>query len=163
WDSTRDVAEALAAVGSPVEDTDDNTLAGLDHPLAGRLRDYRAAKKLAGTYGLKWLEYVAAGGRIYVRWRQLGADSGRLACPQPNRHNLPRDARYRRCFAAPPGRVLVKADYSQIELRIAAKVAGEERMIEAYRRGEDLHALTARQILGKAEVTRADRQLAKAV
>jgi DNA polymerase-1 len=86
-----------------------------------------------------------------------------MACSKPNLQNLPRDARYRRCFAAPPGRVLVKADYSQIELRIAAKVAGEGRMIEAYRRGEDLHALTARQILGKQDVTGADRQLAKAV
>jgi DNA polymerase-1 len=59
--------------------------------------------------------------------------------------------------------VLVKADYSQIELRIAAKVAGEAAMIEAYRRGDDLHALTARLLLGKGDVTTADRQLAKAV
>jgi DNA polymerase-1 len=59
--------------------------------------------------------------------------------------------------------VLVKADYSQIELRIAAKVAGEAAMIEAYRRGDDLHALTARLLLGKGDVTKADRQLAKAV
>ncbi len=163
WDSTQHVQEALAAVGCPVEDTDENTLAALDHPLAGLLRDYRAARKLTGTYGLKWLEHVGADGRIYAGWRQLGAEGGRMACSKPNLQNLPRDARYRKCFTAPPGRVLVKADYSQIELRIAAKVAGEEKMIEAYRRGEDLHALTARSILGKADVTKADRQLAKAV
>lgn len=59
--------------------------------------------------------------------------------------------------------MLVKADYSQIELRIAAKVARDRRMLAAYQAGEDLHTLTARALLGKAEVTKADRQLAKAV
>jgi DNA polymerase-1 len=76
---------------------------------------------------------------------------------------VPRDPRYRRCFVAPPDRVLVKADYSQLQLRIAAKIADERRMLDAYARGEDLHTLTARQLTGKAEVTKADRQLAKAV
>jgi DNA polymerase-1 len=163
WDSPKDVAAALQAVGCAVPGTDDDTLAALDHPLAARLRDYRAAKKRATTYGSQWLKNSYAGGRVYAGWRQLGANSGRMACAAPNLQNLPRDPRYRRCFAAPPGRVLVKADYSQIELRIAAKVANEPAMIEAYRRGDDLHALTARQILGKSDVTKADRQLAKAV
>src|SRR5262249_9721606 len=116
----------------------------------------------ASTYGADWLRHAPAG-RIHAGWRQLGANSGRMACTKPNLQNLPRDQRYRRCFVARPGHVLVKADYSQIELRIAAKLAGEERMIAAYRAGQDLHTLTASQILGKAEVTRADRQLAKAV
>jgi DNA polymerase-1 len=86
-----------------------------------------------------------------------------MTCSKPNLQNLPRDPRYRRCFLAPPGRVLVKADYSQIELRIAARIANEPAMIDAYARGEDLHTLTARMILGKADVSKADRQLAKAV
>lgn len=163
WDSPQHVAEALKAVGCPVENTHDDTLAALDHPLAGLLRKYRGVQRLVGTYGAAWLDFVAQDGRVYAGWRQLGANSGRMACAKPNLQNLPRDARYRRCFVAPPGRVLVKADYSQIELRIAAKVAGEERMIEAYRRGEDLHTLTARSILGKPDVTKADRQLAKSV
>jgi DNA polymerase-1 len=64
---------------------------------------------------------------------------------------------------APDGRVLVKADYSQIELRIAAKVAGDRAMLEAYGRGEDLHVLTARRVLGLSEVTKQHRQLAKAL
>jgi DNA polymerase-1 len=59
--------------------------------------------------------------------------------------------------------VLVKADYSQLQLRIAAQVAGDRAMLDAYARGEDLHTLTARQLTGKAEVSKADRQLAKAV
>jgi DNA polymerase-1 len=163
WDSPQHVAAALAAVGQAVAGTDDDTLAALDHPLAALLRDYRAAKKLATTYGAKWLKGSDRDGRVYAGWRQLGAHSGRMACSAPNLQNLPRDARYRRCFTAPPGRVLVKADYSQIELRIAAKVANETAMIEAYRRGEDLHTLTARLLLGKPDVSKADRQLAKSV
>jgi DNA polymerase-1 len=163
WDSPQHVAEALRAVGHAVEGTDDNTLAVIDHPLAALLRDYRAAQKLASTYGAKWLKGSYRDGRVYVGWRQVGANSGRMACSAPNLQNLPRQACYRRCLAAPPGRVLVKADYSQIELRIAAKAAGEQNMIDAYRRGDDLHTLTARAVLGKRDVDKADRQLAKAV
>jgi DNA polymerase-1 len=85
-----------------------------------------------------------------------------MACGAPNMQNLPR-GEYRRCVAAPAGRVLVKADYSQIELRIAAKVSGDRALIAAYERGEDLHTLTARQVLGIAEVTKEHRQLAKAI
>jgi DNA polymerase-1 len=135
----------------------------LDHPLASLLRDYRAAKKLATTYGAGWLKGGYCDGRVYANWWQLGAGSGRMACSNPNLQNLPRDQQYRQCFAAPPGRVLVKADYSQIELRIAAKIANETNMIEAYRRGDDLHVLTARQVVGNNEISKADRQLAKAV
>jgi DNA polymerase-1 len=163
WDSPQHVAEALRAVGHAVEGTDDDTLAAIDHPLAALLRDYRAARKLATTYGPAWLKNSCRDGRVYAGWRQLGANSGRMACAAPNLQNLPREARYRRCFVAPLGRALIKADYSQIELRIAAKVAGEAGMIEAYRRGDDLHTLTARAVLGKEDVSKADRQLAKAV
>ena len=85
-----------------------------------------------------------------------------MACVSPNMQNLPRGD-YRKRVAAPPGRILVKADYSQIELRIAAKVSGDAALLAAYRRGEDLHALTARNVLGITEVTKRHRQLAKAV
>lgn len=164
WDSPDDVKAALSAVGVTVEATDDDALAAVAHPLAGLVRDYRSAARLATTYGRDWLRHVAPDGRVYATWKQIGAgSSGRMSCKGPNLQQLPRDARYRRCFAAPPGRALVKTDYSQIELRIAAKVARERRMLEAYKSGEDLHTLTAKALLGKAEVTKADRQLAKAV
>jgi DNA polymerase-1 len=163
WNSPEQVKAAFQAVNVSLGSTDDATLAAVDHPLAALLRDYRAASKRHGTYGRDWLKHVASDDRVYAGWRQIGADSGRMACREPNLQNLPRDVRYRKCFVAPPGRVLVKADYSQVELRIAAKIAGEGRMIDAYRRGDDLHAITARTILGKHAVTKADRQLAKAV
>jgi DNA polymerase-1 len=163
WDSPEQVKAVFRSFGVELDSTDDEHLAAVDHPLAETLRDYRAAKKRCTTYGWDWLKHVASDGRVYAGWRQIGADSGRMACCQPNLQNLPRDPLYRMCFVAPPGRVLVKGDYSQIELRIAAKIAGEERMVEAYRRGDDLHTLTARMILGKQEVRKTDRQLAKAV
>ena len=76
---------------------------------------------------------------------------------------LPRDEAYRRCVAAPPGRVLVKADYSQIELRIAAVISGDRALLDAYEGGADVHRQTAQRVLGKEDVTRDDRQLAKAL
>jgi DNA polymerase-1 len=163
FDSPEQVLEALRLLGFTAESTDDDTLAGIGHPLAEALRDYRAARKLVTTYGPSWVGKALHEGRVYAGWQQVGADSGRMACTRPNLQNLPRDKRYRRCFVAPDGRVLVKADYSQIELRIAAKVAGEERMLAAYRSGEDLHTLTAQRVLGIAEVSKEHRQLAKAV
>ena len=78
----------------------------------------------------------------------------------PNKSKL---GKLRECIVASEGHRLIKADYSQVELRIVAKIAGEEKMLEAYRNGEDLHHATARSIAGREEVTQEDRQLAKAV
>jgi DNA polymerase-1 len=163
WDSTQQVQQLFAAAGVPLESTNDGALAEVEHPLAERLRDYRAARKQVTAYGEKFLEHVGGDGRIYSHWHQLGASSGRMSGSDPNLQQMPRGADYRRCVRAPDGRALVKADYSQIELRIAAKIAGESRMIEAYRNGADLHTLTAQRVLGMASVTADQRQLAKAL
>ena len=162
WDSPVETKAALAAAGVKVDDTADQTLAGIEHPLAALLRRYRDASKRASTYGQDWLKHVAPDGRVYPSWRQIGAASGRMSCSSPNMQQMPR-GEYRRCVVAPPGRLLVKADYSQIELRIAAKVTGDQALLEAYEHNDDLHTRTARNVLGKAEVTKADRQLAKAL
>jgi DNA polymerase-1 len=163
WDRPAQVRAAFAEVGVKVESTDDDHLAAINHPMAELLRRYRAARKLGTTYGTNWSAHAAANGRIYPSWNQLGNVAGRTSCSEPNLQQVPRDPRYRASFRAPAGRVLVKADYSQLQLRIAAKVAGERKMLAAYQSGQDLHTLTARQITGKADVTKADRQLAKAV
>jgi len=162
WDSPKQVLDALAAVGCSIDGTSDWKLAQVDHPLGALLRRYREVRKQATTYGHDWLKHVASDGRVYPHWRQLGAWSGRMSCSEPNMQQMPR-GEYRKCVAAPPGRVLIKADYSQIELRLAAKIANETVMIEAYRRGDDLHTLTAKQLLGKDDVTKSDRRLAKAL
>jgi DNA polymerase I-like protein with 3'-5' exonuclease and polymerase domains len=130
WDSPEQVKATFRALGVTLDSTDDEHLAAVN-PLAEALRDYRAVQKRGTTYGRAWLQHVSPDGRVYAGWRQIGADSGRMACRDPNLQNLPRDPRYRKCFVASPGRVLVKADYSQVELRIAAKIAGDERMVEA--------------------------------
>jgi DNA polymerase-1 len=162
WDSPAQVKEALHALGFDLDSTADEALATVDHPFANTLRQHRAAAKLVNSYGRKLLDYVQADGRIYPTWRQLGAASGRMSCCDPNLQQLPRGA-YRHCIAAPAGRLLIKADYSQIELRIAAKVSGDKALLEAYQQGEDLHMLTARNVLGIQEVTAQHRQLAKAL
>jgi DNA polymerase-1 len=162
WDSTQQAKEALALVGCQVANTADETLAAVDHPLAEQLRRYRQARKHGSSYGVEWLARVRDDGRVYPGWRQLGAASGRMSCSDPNMQQLPRGD-YRRCIVAPPGRVLVKADYSQIELRIAAKVSGDTALLEAYQRADDLHTRTARTVLGIEEVTPQHRQLAKAL
>lgn len=165
WDSPKQVLEALRRAGLSLYDTREESLAAhRDHPLVSALLAYREHKKRLSTYGGSWLEYLhPTTGRIHPSWRQIGAASGRMACSSPNLQQVPREPAYRACFRAPEGRVLVKADYSQIELRLAAQIAGEKRMIEAFQRGEDLHALTAKLVTGKPEPARADRQLAKAL
>jgi DNA polymerase-1 len=165
WSSPEQVKEMFHKLGITLEKADDNALAGVDHPIAALLREHRAASKRASTYGADWLKFVASDGRVYSAWRQLGCVTGRMASGSPNLQNLPADPRYRACFRPTAGRVLVKADYSQIELRIAAAVTRDKAMIDAYARGDDLHTLTAARMTGKptSAVTAAERKLAKPV
>jgi DNA polymerase-1 len=162
--SPRQVLEALRRRGHAIEDTTEATLKALDDDLARMVLAYRDALNRAGKFGRDFLEHVVDG-RVYSDWHPIGAVTGRMSSSEPNLQNVPRypDHPHRTCFKAPEGRVLIKADYSQIELRIAAAIAGDARMIQAYRQGQDLHTLTARMVLGKAEVTKEDRQRAKAV
>jgi DNA polymerase-1 len=162
--SPRQVLEALRRRGHAIEDTTEATLKALDDDLARLVLAYRDAANRASKFGRDFLQYVVDG-RVYSDWHQIGAVTGRMSSSEPNLQNVPRypDYPHRTCFKAPEGRVLVKADYSQIELRIAAAIAPDRRMLEAYRQGQDLHTLTAQMVLGKAEVTKEDRQRAKAV
>ena len=142
--------------------TSDDSLTNLPPQLAALVQRSRSAMARVSMYGYEWPKHLHAG-RIYAKWDQLGADSGRMTCSEPNLQSVPRDKGYRRGFAAPPGRILVKADYAQIELRIYAKLANDEAMLAAFRAGVDLHGLTARNVLGISEVTAEQRQLAKAL
>jgi DNA polymerase-1 len=163
WKSHIQVKQALAHAGCKVKDTKAATLAAVDHPLAQQLLRHREADKRATTYGSEWLKHVSDDGRVYPGWRQIGAASGRMSCRNPNMQQLPRRGGYRECVVAPPNRVLVIADYSQIELRIAANVSGDTALMEAYRDEKDLHIITAQTVLGIENVTPEHRQLAKAL
>jgi DNA polymerase-1 len=165
FNSGPQIQDLLGQLGFPVENTKDATLAGIDHPLADLLRRYRYAKWLDGTYGEAFLRFIEPDGKIYGNWVQTGNEAGRSSCKEPNLQQIPRQADYRRAFAAPPGKVLIKADFAAAHLRIACKIAGDQRMLAAFQENHDLHRLTAASLLGKpeADVTKQDRQLAKAV
>ncbi len=162
WTSPVDVKALFHQLGFPVKDADADTLAQVEHPIVEPYLAFREHDKRVNSFGSTWLRRMHEG-RIYPDWKQTGAVTGRMSCSNPNLQQMPRDKAYRRCVTAPPGRVLVKADYSQVELRAAARIAEDERMIEAYRRGDDLHTLTAQTMTGRGEVTKQERQLAKPV
>jgi DNA polymerase-1 len=162
WNSPADIMAMFKQIGIDLKDTSDATLAGVPHQIAIKLRERRSAAQLAKTFGKKWPKEVHDG-RLFATWNQLGTDAGRSSCKGPNLQQVPRDPRYRNCFRAPEGRVLIKADYSQLQLRIACKVAKEKVMLAAYKKGDDLHMLTAIAITGKKEPSKADRKTAKAV
>jgi DNA polymerase I len=164
--SHQQVRKAARLLGVDLPDTKDETLAlyANEHMFISALRDYRKAAKLASTYGAGWLESgYYRDGLIYASWRQLRAATGRMACDHPNLQNIPRSGPIRSYIRAPEGRVFVIADYSQIELRIAAKISGDQEMLSAYAEGRDLHTLTAQSLTGREEITKDDRKLAKAV
>jgi P4 family phage/plasmid primase-like protien len=158
------VREALKGAGIDLPNTNEETLkASDDGNLIPKLLAYRTAEKSA-QQAESLLECIEADGRIHGRFEPTGTDTGRFASKSPNLQNIGR-GELRACFTAPEGRRLVVADYSQIELRAAAAIAGEQKMIDAYKRGEDLHKLTASTVLGKPleAITKQDRQLSKAV
>jgi DNA polymerase I-like protein with 3'-5' exonuclease and polymerase domains len=168
WQSPQQVLDLLQHRGHPITSTDSETLTALADadPLIPVLLDYREAEKRAGTYGTTWLDKPhPLTGRVHADYLQLGSRAGRMSCTKPNIQNLPRTKTYRGCITAEPGSCIVKADYSQIELRIAAVIAQDTAMLEAYREGQDLHSMTAARLLGVTpeQITGESRQLAKAV
>jgi len=169
WDSPVQVKKLLSDLGVEIENTRHSTLEANRgrHPVISLLLDYREAAKKVSTYGTDWKKHVhPASGRIHANWVQIGSATGRMSCKNPNMQNLPRETAYRNCFRAAPDCVLIKADYAQIELRLAAEIAPDVRMKKAFHEGRDLHSVTASYLLGKPEtesVTDSQRQMAKAV
>jgi DNA polymerase I len=164
--SHQQVRKAAKLLGVDLPNTKDETLALYvkEHKFIAALRNYRRASKLASTYGAGWLENgCQKDGRIYASWRQLRAATGRMACDHPNLQNIPRSGPLRSYIRAPEGRLFVIADYSQIELRIAAKISGDTEILAAYAESRDLHTLTAQSLIGREKIRKDDRKLAKAV
>lgn len=141
------------------------------HPIVSEVLEYRKLKKLRSTY----VEPLPAlihpdTGRVHTTYMQVVAATGRLSSKDPNLQNIPirtpQGREIRKAFVpSSPDRVLVAADYSQVELRIAAAMSGERGLIEAFQQGEDIHAATAAKVFGVGldEVTRDQRSQAKAV
>ena len=139
------------------------------HPIVEAVLDYRQLAKLKSTYVDGLTKVIAADGRIHTSFQNTVTATGRLSSTEPNLQNIPvrteLGAELRKMFVAPAGRVLVDADYSQIELRLLAHIAGDEHMIAAFRAGEDIHTVTASQVFGvpPEQVTHEMRRRAKAV
>jgi DNA polymerase I len=145
-------------------------LAAEGHDLPARVLDWRQLSKLKSTYTDALQTHInPETGRVHTSYLQTGANTGRLASTDPNLQNIPvrseEGRRIREAFVAPEGRTLVSLDYSQIELRILADVAGIESMRQAFRDGEDIHAATASEMFDVPldEMTPETRRRAKAI
>ena len=156
--------------GSP--STDEEVLQKLaeDYPLPKVLLDYRGLSKLKSTYTDKLPKMInPKTGRVHTNYAQAVAVTGRLASNDPNLQNIPvrtaEGRRIREAFIAPPGRVIVSADYSQIELRIMAHLSEDPNMLRAFADGEDIHRATAAEIfsVAPADVTSEQRRYAKVI
>ena len=151
--------------------TDEDTLSALadKHPIVNEILEYRGVRKLLSTYIDPLPTYVSpATGRIHTTFNQALTATGRLSSSKPNLQNIPirteRGKEIRKAFVpSRPDGVIVSADYSQIELRIMAHLSCDMHLIEAFRKGQDVHAITAAKIFGISpeEVTSDQRRIAK--
>jgi DNA polymerase-1 len=138
------------------------------HEIVRLVIDFRQVSKLKSTY-VDGLLGLVKNGYVHTTFLQTAAATGRLSSVEPNLQNIPIKTEMaqdiRRAFTAPEGYSIVSADYSQIELRILAHIAQDEHLMDAFRKGQDIHARTAAEILGKRidDVTGEERSNAKAV
>lgn len=151
--------------------TDENTLLAIAdrHPIVNEILEFRAVKKLLSTYIEPFPNYASSRtGRIHTTFNQALTATGRLSSSNPNLQNIPvrteRGKEIRKAFV--PGRidgVIVSADYSQIELRLMAHLCGDTHLTEAFRKGIDVHSVTAARIfnIDYSEVTSDQRRIAK--
>ncbi|TCI04407.1 DNA polymerase I [Corallincola luteus] len=142
----------------------------LDYPLPKLILEYRGLAKLKSTYTDKLPRMVNAGsGRVHTSYHQAVTATGRLSSSDPNLQNIPirtaEGRRVRQAFIAPAGRVIVAADYSQIELRIMAHLSKDAGLLKAFKEGLDVHKATAAEVFGVTldEVTTEQRRRAKAI
>lgn len=163
---------AKRKTASGVPSTDEEVLAELaaDYPLPAKLLEHRSLSKLKGTYTDKLpLMVNPATGRVHTNYGQAVAVTGRLASNEPNLQNIPirtpEGRRVREAFVAPPGHVILSADYSQIELRIMAHISEDPGLLRAFTEGMDVHRATASEVFGVApdQVTSEQRRYAKTI
>jgi DNA polymerase-1 len=158
------------ASGGPSTDEEVLSELALDYPLPKLLLEHRSLAKLKGTYTDKLPRMINPDtGRVHTHFSQASVVTGRLASSDPNLQNIPvrtdEGRRIRTAFVAPDGASIVSADYSQVELRIMAHLSGDERLLEAFAHGEDVHRATAAEIFGVTppEVGPDQRRVAKSI
>ncbi|MFY9723663.1 MAG: DNA polymerase I, partial [Azonexus sp.] len=158
------------ASGGPSTDEEVLSELALDYPLPKLLLEHRSLAKLKGTYTDKLPRMINPDtGRVHTNFSQASVVTGRLASSDPNLQNIPvrteEGRRIRTAFVAPDGHSIVSADYSQIELRIMAHLSGDDRLLDAFAHGEDVHRATAGEIFGVTplEVGPDQRRVAKTI
>ncbi|MFM8637077.1 MAG: DNA polymerase, partial [Betaproteobacteria bacterium] len=158
------------ATGAPSTDEDVLQELAADSPLPAKLLEHRSLSKLKSTYTDKLPQMVnPRTGRVHTSYQQAVAVTGRLSSNEPNLQNIPirtaEGRRIREAFIAPPGHVLMSADYSQIELRIMAHISEDPGLLRAFAEGVDVHKATASEVFGVpvAEVSSEQRRYAKVI
>ena len=149
--------------------TSEEVLSKIDHPLVDVVLEHRSLSKLKSTYTDTLDKVADKAGRVHTSYHQAFTSTGRLSSSDPNLQNIPirtdTGRQIREAFIAPKGRVLLAADYSQIELRLMAHFSQDTRLIDAFHQGVDIHTKTASEILDKAidDIAPNERRAAKAV
>ena len=166
WNSPEQVRAVLHALGAvDITSTGELVLTQLapDYPFAERFLDYRHLSTRVKNGGAKWLrQYIhPITHRVHAEYLQTHTRAGRMSCIKPNMQQIPKSADYRTSIIAGPGNVILKADYGQLQLRLAAVIAPEPIMLEAFLAGEDLHRRTAAHIFGCAEAEVTPEQRAR--
>lgn len=178
WNSSAQVAEVLFSedkegcpilkksgkTGKPSADAEVlNKLAAKGFKIPKVLLEYKAANTLNKMFLNRWEDDLGFDKRIHPSFNLTNVVTGRTSCQNPNLQQVPREKDVRGLFNAPEGRLFFEADYSQLELRIAAHYAQEPAMLDIYRHGGDIHTTTAKLMTGGREPTKEERGRAKAV
>lgn len=163
--SPKQVLDMFRDAGIRLSDTDEDTLVKYrdKHELVDAFLKYRKLETSLKKFGTKYLRFVdPVTQRIHASFRQIEAASGRMSCGSPNLQQIPSGDTYRSSFRAERG-VLIKADYSQVELRIMARRSGDPVMTQVFQNNEDMHNVTAHRVLGEPleNPAKAQRKLAK--
>lgn len=136
--------------------------AAMGYKIAEVLMEYKRRTKDVGTFLEPWLEQ-AIDSRLHPTFNVDTVRTGRTSCQEPNLQQVPRDKALRSLFNAAPGYALFECDYSQLELRVACHYAGDRTMLDIYNNNGDIHTRTAQIVTGKQEVSKEERNRAKAV
>lgn len=148
--SSDQLVKGLQALGVTVSGASKDALedARNKHEIIPQLLEWKKLEKFITAFGKTLLQHVGQDGRIHATFEQLGADSGRITCREPNLQQMPKpqddNTNIRSCFVAPPDHKLLVADLSNIELRILAEASGDPTMLRFFAEGKDLHSETAK-------------------
>ena len=171
FDELKIVPERQKKTATGARTTREEELAKLkdQHPIVADILSYRELQKLLSTYIDKMPELVGEDGRLHAEFIQAGTTTGRMSSKNPNLQNIPIKSEYgrriREAFAAPKGRVIASLDYSQIELRIAAALSGDKKLVRIFKEGGDVHTAVAADVFSvkPSDVTSEMRRRAKVI